>query len=88
MLIAPLSDSYAGNKDKLYEVAQSYNYYLKDSLSYFEVNDTGIVNYVLLSGNYTTQKQALAAVQSMPRHIDMQKPVVRKLDLIQKYIAQ
>ncbi len=80
--------AYAGNKDKLYEVAQSYNYYLKDSLSYFEVNDNGIVNYVLLSGNYTTQQQALVAVQSMPGRIDMQKPVVRKVGLIQRYIAQ
>ena len=79
---------YTGNKDTLYEIAQSYNYYLKDSLSYFEVNDNGTVNYVLLSGNYKTQKQALAAIQSMPGYIDMQKPVVRKFGLIQKYIAQ
>ena len=31
--------AYAGDKDTLYEIAQRYNYYLKDSLSYFEVND-------------------------------------------------
>jgi len=80
--------AYTDNVNALYEIAQSYNYYLKDTLSYFEVNDNGIVKYVLLSGNYTTQQQAIAAKDSMPRYIDMQKPVVRKLDLIQKYIAR
>ena len=80
--------AYAGNKDTLYEIAQRYNYYLKDALSYFEVNENGIVKYALLSGNYTTQQQAMAAKESMPRYIDMQKPVVRKLGVIQKHIAQ
>ena len=80
--------AYAGNKDAMYEIAQRYNYHLKDSLSYFEVNEKGVVKYALLSGNYTTQKQAMSAKDSMPRYIDMQKPVVRKLDVIQKHIAQ
>ncbi|MFV9615905.1 MAG: hypothetical protein ACNYZG_08115 [Gammaproteobacteria bacterium] len=80
--------AYVGNKDTLYEIAQSYNYYLKDSLSYFEVKENGAVKYALLSGNYATQKQAIAAKDSMPRYIDMQKPVVQKLAVIQKYIAQ
>ncbi|NOQ88164.1 MAG: hypothetical protein GQ550_04505 [Gammaproteobacteria bacterium] len=80
--------AYAGDKDTLYEIAQRYNYYLKDSLSYFEVNDNETVKYVLLSGNYTTQKQAFSAMQSMPGYIDSQKPVVRKLAAVQKYIAQ
>ncbi len=80
--------AYASNKDALYEIAQSYNYYLKDALSYFKVDDKGTVKYVLLSGNYTTQKQAMAAINAMPRYIDMQQPMVRKVDIIQKHISQ
>ena len=80
--------AYASNKDALYEIAQSYNYYLNDALSYFKVDDKDTVKYVLLSGNYTTQKQALAAINSMPCYIDMQQPMVRKVDVIQKHISQ
>ena len=72
----------------MYEIAQRYNYYLKDVLSYFEVNASGVKKYVLLSGNYTTQSQAEKQIQSMPRYIDMQQPVVQKLADVQKYIAQ
>jgi septal ring-binding cell division protein DamX len=72
----------------LYEIAQTYNYYLKDALSYFKVDDKGAVKYVLLSGNYTTQKQAMAAINAMPRYVDMQQPMVRKVDVIQKHISQ
>ena len=80
--------AYASNKDALYEIAQSYSYYLKDALSYFKVDDKGTVKYVRLSGNYTTQKQAMAAIDAMPRYIDLQQPMVRKVDVIQKiYIA-
>ncbi len=80
--------AYASNKDALYEIAQSYNYYLKDALSYFKVDDKGAVKYVLLSGNYSTQKQAMVAINSMPRYVDMQQPMVRKVDVIQKHISQ
>jgi len=79
--------AYVENKNTLFEIAQRYNAYLKDSLSYFEVMDNGVNKYVLLSGNYVTQQQAKAAVQDMPRYVDMQQPVIRKLDSIQKYIA-
>ena len=80
--------AYASNKDALYEIAQSYNHYLKDALSYFKVDDKGAVKYVLLSGNYSTQKQAMVAINSMPRYVDMQQPLVRKVDVIQKHISQ
>jgi len=79
--------AYVKNKDTMYEIAQRYNYYLKDSLSYFDIKENGTAKYVLLSGNYTSQQQAVAAIQSMPRYIDMQQPVIRKLDSVQKYIA-
>ena len=80
--------AYTDNTDALYEIAQRYNYYLKEALSYFKVNDNGVVKYVLLSGNYPTQKQAIAAIDSMPRYIDMQQPLARKVDGIQKQIAR
>lgn len=80
--------AYTDNTDAMYEIAQRYNYYLKESLSYIKVNDNGVEKYVLLSGNYTTQKQAIAAIDSMPRYIDMQQPLARKVDVIQKQIAQ
>ena len=80
--------AYTDNTDALYEIAQRYNYYLKEILSYFKVNDNGVVKYALLSGNYTTQKQAIAAIDSMPRCIDMPQPLARKVDVIQKQIAR
>ena len=72
----------------MYELAQDYSYYLKNSLSYFEVEDKGVTKFVLLSGNYATQQQAAEKIKSMPRYINMQKPVVKKLGDVQKYIAQ
>lgn len=80
--------AYVDNQSAMYELAQHYNHYLKDSLSYFETEDKGVTKYVLLSGNYATQQQALAKVGSMPRYINRQKPVVKKLDDVQKYIAR
>lgn len=80
--------AYVENTKDLYEIAQRYNYYLKDVLSYFKVDDNGRIKYVLLSGNYTTQPQASTQMQAMPRYINMQQPVVQKLEDVQKYIAQ
>ena len=80
--------AYTDNTDALYEIAQRYNYYLKETLAYFKVNDNGVVKYALLSGNYTTQNHAIQAIDSMPRYIDMQQPLVRKVEVIQKHITQ
>ena len=80
--------AYVDNQSAMYELAQHYNHYLKDSLSYFEAEDKGVTKYVLLSGNYTSQQQALEKVESMPRYINMQKPVVKKLDDVQRYISE
>lgn len=80
--------AYVSDTATLYELAQRYSYYLKDSLSYFAVDVNGITKYVLLSGNYVTQQQAMTKITSMPRYIDMQQPVVRKLGVVQDYITQ
>ena len=79
--------AYVDNKEALYEISRRYNYYLKDPLSYFSLNDGASEKYVLLSGSYATQQQAMKAVQAMPGYIDMQRPQIRKLGEIQSYIA-
>lgn len=85
--------AYVNDKATMYELAQRYNYYLADSLFYFKVEKAGIsgsmeTNYVLLSGNYATQQQAIRQIEKMPGYIDMQKPIVRKLRDVQSYIAE
>lgn len=85
--------AYVDDKQALFEIAQRYNHYLKDSLSYFAVNDdvsaeAGAVKYVLLSGSYATQQQAMTVIQSMPSYIDMQRPQIKKLEVIQNYITK
>lgn len=85
--------AYVGDTGTLYKLAERYNHYLKDSLSYFEVkgvDDRGVAvtKYVLLSGNYATRQQAMAQINSMPGYIDMQQPVVRNIGSVQAYIAK
>ncbi len=85
--------AYVGDTATLYKLADRYNHYLKDSLSYFEVNDidtngVSVTRYVLLSGNYVSQQQAIAEINAMPRYIDMQQPVVRSVGSVQAYIAK
>ena len=82
--------AYVDNKDSMYAVAQRYNGYLKDKLYYFEVpvESSGAVKskYVLLSGNYSSSQQAVAASQLMPTYIERQRPVIRQLETVQAYI--
>ncbi|VAW54852.1 hypothetical protein MNBD_GAMMA05-1821 [hydrothermal vent metagenome] len=80
--------AYTNDKATMYEIAQRYNFYLKDSLSYFEVEKDGIIKYVLLSGSYATQGKALLAIKSMPTYIDMQRPQVKDIETIQTFIAK
>lgn len=79
--------AFVDNKEALYEIAQRYNFYLKASLATFEVDEAGSKKYVLLSGNYATQQQAMNAIVEMPRYIDMQKPTIKKIDAVQKYLS-
>jgi septal ring-binding cell division protein DamX len=79
--------AYVADRDGLYKLAQQYDYLLKDSLSYFSVSDNGKTGYVLLSGNYSSQQKANAALDKLPRYINQQRPVVRKLEAVQQYIA-
>jgi len=76
------------DKATMYELAQRYNYYLKDSLSYFEVKKEGITKYVLLSGNYVTQDKALSAIKSLPTYIDMQRPQIQSVEAVQVFLSK
>ncbi|MBE9568770.1 MAG: hypothetical protein IMF14_08740, partial [Proteobacteria bacterium] len=80
--------AYVDSSDQLYELAQYYNYYLKDTLSYFDVTRDGVTAYVLLSGNYPSHQEAEAALQAMPRYIDMQRPLVRDVASVQQFISR
>ena len=82
--------AYVDNKDSMYAIAQRYNDYMKDKLYYFEVpvesSGTVEMKYVLLSGNYTSDQQAVAASQVMPAYIEQQRPVIRQFETVQAYI--
>ena len=82
--------AYVDNKDSMYAIAQRYNDYMKDKLYYFEVpvESSGAVStkYVLLSGNYTSDQQAVAASQVMPTYIERQRPVIRQFETVQAFI--
>ncbi|NOQ89594.1 MAG: hypothetical protein GQ549_01465, partial [Gammaproteobacteria bacterium] len=80
--------AYVDSSNVMYELAERYNYYLKSSLSYFEVSDAGETKYVLLSGDYATEIEANTAINAMPRYIGMQRPTARKLSEIQEYLAK
>lgn len=82
--------AYVDDKDSMYAIAQRYNDYIKDKLFYFEVpvESSGAVKvkYVLLSGNYTSDQQAVAALQALPAYIEQQRPVIRQFETVQSFI--
>ena len=82
--------AYVDSKDSMYAIAQRYNAYLKDKLYYFEVpvESPGAMKtkYVLLSGNYISDMQAVAASQSLPTYIERQRPVIRQFETVQAFL--
>lgn len=83
-----LQVAYVKDRQLMFELAQSYNSDLKDSLSYFKVNNNGDMKYVLLSGSYADQRQAMAKLKALPDYIDMKRPVIRKFADVKNYIGQ
>lgn len=75
------------NKDQLYEIAQRYNYYFKDEMSYFTVTAGQEEKYVLVYGNFIDANKASAVIRSMPRYFNFQRPQIKSLGDIQKLIA-
>jgi septal ring-binding cell division protein DamX len=77
--------AYVDNKGFIYDIAKKYNLRQKGSLYYFVTHDKK--KYILLTGNYVSEQQALSAVRLLPNVMAMRKPVVRKISDIQQYIA-
>ncbi len=80
--------AYLDDRQSMYTLAQDYNFYLQDSLAYFESENSGKAKYVLLSGSYADRTQALHKLKSLPVYIDGQRPVLRTFAEIQKYIGR
>ncbi len=55
------------DKAALYEIAQRYNYYLTDTVSYLAVEQGEKPGYTLLYGNYADESAARNAMEQLPR---------------------
>ena len=74
------------NKKDLYVIAQRYNRYLKDELSYYTAGSGDSAKYVLLSGGYASQQQAAAVKARLPRYVNFQRPLVTRMDEVHKLL--
>ena len=67
------------DKDELYEVAQSYNYYLTEQLSYLAAQNSQQKIYTLFYGNYENAAQARKALANLPGSLSSAKPGIVQL---------
>ena len=74
------------NRGDLYAVAKRYNRYLSDTLSYYTVAAPQAGRYVLVSGSYANEQGAADAVRRLPRTVNYQRPVIRRMVEIQKQL--
>ena len=74
------------DKKELYEIAQRYNHYLKDELSYYTLTDEGRDRYILVSSGYGSERHAASALWDMPRYINRQRPVIAHMSAVQDSI--
>jgi hypothetical protein len=74
----------ANDKKALYELAQRYSYYLKQELAYYTVKTEQGEKYALTYGNFADQAELSAALYSMPRYINHQRPGVVRIADIQR----
>ena len=72
-----------GNRDDLYAVAKRYNRYLNDTLSYYTVATPQGSRYVLVSGGYANEQGAAGVLRRLPRTVNYQRPVIRRMAEIQ-----
>ncbi len=77
--VAAVSD-----KNEMYDIAQRYNHYLKDELSYYTHNSGSGEKYVLVSGGYAGEQEADAVIWRLPRYVNFQRPVLIRMADIQK----
>jgi septal ring-binding cell division protein DamX len=89
-LAAQPADNYAvllassGSKQGLYEYAQRYNRYLRDSLAYYTMDSTWGQRYVLVYGSFANQSEAAASLWRMPPQLSMQRPTLTRIGDLQK----
>ena len=58
---------------------------LKADLAYLPVQFKGSEQYALLYGQFASETEAMAAISSMPRHIERHQPTVYAMSTIQNY---
>ena len=75
-----------GNRDDLYTLAKRYNRYLNDTLSYYTIATPQASRYVLVSGGYANEQGAATVVRRLPRTVNYQRPVIRRMAEIQKQL--
>ena len=73
-------------KNDLYDIAERYNHYLKDELSYFTIKSGQSEKYVLVSGGYTSEAEAASVIRRLPRYVNFQRPVMTRMGNIQKQL--
>jgi chromosome segregation ATPase len=71
---------------ELYDIAQRYNHYLKDELSWYGVNSAGGGKFVLLSAGYASEAEAAATLRRLPRYVNFQRPAIARMADIQKQL--
>ena len=73
-------------KNDLYDIAQRYNHYLKDELSFYTVKSAQSEKYVLVSGGYAGEREAAAVMQRLPRYVNFQRPTITRMGDVQKQL--
>ena len=77
--VAAVSD-----KNEMYDIAQRYNHYLKDELSYYTLDTGKGQKYVLVSSGYATENEAKAVIRRLPRYVNFQRPAVTRMAEVQQ----
>lgn len=74
------------SKNDLYDIAERYNHYLKDELSYYTVKSGQAEKYVLVSGGYASEREAAAVMWRLPRYVNFQRPALARMAEVQKQL--
>ena len=74
------------DKKDLYDIAERYNHYLKDVLSYYTDKSGQAEKYVLVSGGYASEREAAAVISRLPRYVNFQRPALARMAEVQKQL--
>ena len=75
-----------GDRKELYDIAQRYNHYLQDELSWYSVNSAGAEKFVLVSGGYADESEAIAVIRRLPRYVNFQRPAITRMGDLQQQL--